>query len=212
MNYLEIINKCLVELNYKQVNSFSELVKNDHKKIKNIINIINSELCGYDKWEFLLRKTEYILQKNTGDLKNTVKGRIAVLIIDGERYEYTPHFELFATNSRPACKYTILNNMLLFPLSTKDRKIEIYYYTSGTAVSAEGDEKPLLILEDDNTLIPMPFAEPLLVYGTCLRLKANPQHVKFSYWMSMYNAALANFRSNMCVDINDAPEIKMNRR
>ena len=56
MNYLEIINKCLVELNYKQVNSFSELTKNEHKKLKNIINIINSEICSLDKWNFLLRK------------------------------------------------------------------------------------------------------------------------------------------------------------
>ena len=37
MNYLELINKCLVELNYKQVGSFSELTKNDHKKLKNIL-------------------------------------------------------------------------------------------------------------------------------------------------------------------------------
>jgi hypothetical protein len=33
MNFLELINKCLLELNYKQVSSFAELVKNDHKKI-----------------------------------------------------------------------------------------------------------------------------------------------------------------------------------
>ena len=32
MNYLELINKCLVELNYKQVNTFSELTKNEHNK------------------------------------------------------------------------------------------------------------------------------------------------------------------------------------
>nr|DAH88791.1 MAG TPA: hypothetical protein [Caudoviricetes sp.] len=37
MNYLEIINKCLVELNYKQVNSFSELTKNEHKKASLVI-------------------------------------------------------------------------------------------------------------------------------------------------------------------------------
>lgn len=55
MNYLELINKCLVELSYKQVNAFSELTKNDHKKIKNIINIINTEICRMDKWNFLLR-------------------------------------------------------------------------------------------------------------------------------------------------------------
>ena len=60
MNYLELINKCLVELNYKQVNAFSELVKNDHKKIKNIINLINTEVCRSDKWNFLLKKMEYL--------------------------------------------------------------------------------------------------------------------------------------------------------
>ena len=62
MNYLEIINKCLVELNYKKVTSFEELVKNDHLKIKNILNIINAEICTFDNWNFLLRK-QIILQK-----------------------------------------------------------------------------------------------------------------------------------------------------
>lgn len=66
MNYLELINKCLVELNYKQVNAFSELTKNDHKKLKNIINVLNSEICGFGRWAFLLRKTELSLPKNTG--------------------------------------------------------------------------------------------------------------------------------------------------
>ena len=44
MKYLDLINKCLVELNYKKVKSFDELVKNDHLKIKNILNIVNSEV------------------------------------------------------------------------------------------------------------------------------------------------------------------------
>ena len=52
MNYLEIINKCLVELNYKKVTKFEELVKNDHQKIKNILNIINAEICKYNKLNF----------------------------------------------------------------------------------------------------------------------------------------------------------------
>lgn len=52
MNYLELINKCLVELNYKQVSSFSELTKNDHKKLKNILNVLNAEVCGSDRWSF----------------------------------------------------------------------------------------------------------------------------------------------------------------
>ena len=63
MNYLELINKCLVELNYKQVNAFSELTKNDHKKLKNIINVINTEICNSDRWNFLQRKVVLTLPK-----------------------------------------------------------------------------------------------------------------------------------------------------
>ena len=77
MNYFEILNKCLVELNYKQVNSFSELTKNEHKKLKNIVNIINKEICLSEKWNFLLRTTTLSLPKNTGQIKNTVQGKIA---------------------------------------------------------------------------------------------------------------------------------------
>lgn len=76
MNYLELINKCLAELNYKQVNAFSELTKNEHKKLKNIINVLNTEICSSDRWNFLQRKTEFTLPKNTCELENTIDGRI----------------------------------------------------------------------------------------------------------------------------------------
>ena len=102
MNYLELINKCLVELNYKQVNAFSELVKNDHKKIKNIINLINTEVCRSDKWNFLLKKMEIILPKNTGEIVNTINGRITLLLVDGVKYEYTEDFKKFLTNTQSA--------------------------------------------------------------------------------------------------------------
>ncbi|HIS82365.1 TPA: hypothetical protein IAD41_02000, partial [Candidatus Scatenecus faecavium] len=88
MNYFELVNKCLVELNYKQVNAFSELTKNDHKKIKNIINVINNEVCGYDNWNFKLRKSEVTLAKNTNEIDNPVDGRIASIVIDGHVYKY----------------------------------------------------------------------------------------------------------------------------
>ena len=60
MNFLELINKCLLELNYRQVNAFSELTKNDHKRIITILNIINKEICATEFWNFLLRRTQEI--------------------------------------------------------------------------------------------------------------------------------------------------------
>lgn len=211
MNYFEILNKCLVELNYKQVNSFSELTKNEHEKLKNLVNIINKEICLSEKWNFLLRTTTLSLPKNTGQIKNTVQGKIATVMIDGKIFKYYDNFEKFFTNSQPQGTYTSFNDMLLFPIFNKNKEIEIIYYTSNSATSKEGDEKTELEKETDKTLIPTVFAEPLLVYGACMRLKGNPQHVRFNYWYGMYKDALSNMKAKLAVDANTAPVVNLFR-
>ena len=90
MNFLELINKCLLELNYKQVNAISELVKNDHKRIMSILNVINKEICNVEPWNFLIRKTTLALPKGKTEIDNPVSGRIWYLIISGEKYKYSP--------------------------------------------------------------------------------------------------------------------------
>lgn len=211
MNYFEILNKCLIELNYKQVNSFSEFTKNEHEKLKNIVNVINKEICLSEKWNFLLRTTTLSLPKNTGQIKNTVQGKIATVMIDGKIFKYYDNFEKFFTNSQPQGTYTSFNDMLLFPIFNKNKEIEIIYYTSNSATSKEGDEKTELEEETDKTLIPTVFAEPLLVYGACMRLKGNPQHVRFNYWYGMYKDALSNMKAKLAVDANTAPVVNLFR-
>ncbi len=211
MNYLELINKCLVELNYKQVNAFTELTKNDHKKIKNILNLINTEVCRSDKWNFLLKKTQIKLPKNNGEIENTLKGRFMLVLVDGEEYKFYEDFKKFFTESQPDKTYSAFNDKLLFPIAKKDKEIEIIYLTANSAKDSDGNEKLILEKEDDESLIPEPFAEPILVYGTCMRLKASPQHFKFSYWLSMYNDAIANLRSRNHVSWDAAPNVKLFR-
>ena len=211
MNYFELVNKCLVELSYKQVNAFSELTKNDHKKIKNIINVINTEVCSYDNWNFKLRKTTLSLPANQSELENSVDGKIASLVIDGHVYKYFEKPEVFITGKAPSHTYSSFNDTLLLPEFDEAKQINVVYYTSNTAKTAEGTEKKALENEEDTSLIPDVYAEPILVYGTCMRLKSNPQHVKFSYWLSMYNSALANMRSKISVDANYAPSVKLKR-
>lgn len=212
MNYFELINKCLVELNYKQVNAFSELTKNEHKKLKNIINVLNAEICNSDRWLFLQRKKSLTLPKNTCEVENTIDGRIETLIVDGVKFDYFEDFEKFFVNSQPQNTYSLYNDKILLPLFNKEKNVEILYYTKNCAKSANGNEKFALEIGDDVSLIPEPFVEPLLVYGACLRLKGNPQHVRFSYWMSMYKDAFANLRSRICPSIDETPSVKMYRR
>lgn len=211
MNYFELVNKCLVELNYKQVNAFSELIKNDHKKIKNIINVINKEICGSNNWNFRLRKAELELPAGSCEIDNTIYGRIASIVIDGHVYKYFDKPEEFIMNKAPSQTYSSFNDKLLLPEFDMDKKINVIYYTANTAKNADGEEKTELNAENDESIIPMVFAEPILVYGACMRLKANPQHIKFSYWISMYNSAIANMRSRISVDSGSAPTVKMHR-
>ena len=211
MNYFELINKCLVELNYKPVNNFKELIKNEHKKIKNIINIINTEICRSEKWDFLLRKTELTLPKNTGELQNTINGRIALILIDNTPYEYFEDFKKFLTNTQPLNTYSSFNDKLLFPIFNEEKVITVVYYTENNALDSQQNEKLYLEKETDETIIPEIYAEPILVYGTCMRLKGNPQHVKFSYWLSMYKESVTNLKSKCHIDIDTAPTIKLYR-
>lgn len=212
MNYLEIINKCLLELNYKQVDSFSELIKNDHKRIKTILNIINKEICSLEAWNFLLRRTSMTLPANKSEIKNNIDGRILYLFIDGKRYDFCEDVESFMANKSSRAIYSAFFDELLFPEFKEDKKIDVIYCTKNSVVDEAGIEKQDFEAATDCSVIPMPFVEQLLVYGACLRLKANPQYFKFPYWMSMYKEALMNLKSKGSVSIQNAPVVNVFRR
>lgn len=211
MNYFELINKCLIELNYKKCGSFTDLVKNDHEKIKNILNIINAEVCGFDNWNFLLRKVQVDLPKNSGEILNTVSGRIHSLYIDNIKYEYFADFEKFLLNKQPSNSYTVFNDKILLPLFEQDKAIEIVYYTNNFAQDTQGQDIVSMAAASDVSVIPAPFAEPILVYGTCMRLKGNTEYSKFSYWYSMYKDSLANMRSRIGASALETPTIRISR-
>ncbi len=212
MNFFEIINECLLELNYKQVSAFSELIKNDHKRIITILNIINKEICACEGWDFLLRKATATLSAGSNEIQNTVNGRILYLFVGGVRHDYCEDVESFVSGNPKVNTYSSFADKLLFPKYDEDKTLDIVYYTNNCAKDGEGNEKAKLEDPDDVPLIPMPYAEPLLIYGTCLRLKANTEHFKFPYWQGMYNEALRNMKSKTNIAFRHAPQINLFRR
>ena len=212
MNYLEIINKCLSELNYRQVDDFSELSNPEHDRIKNYINLITQEVCLSENWNFLLRHVQLTLTAHSDKIENNVNGRILAVYIDNQKYTYCEDFQQFFEKNKHGKIFSIFNNKLLFPTFKEDKIINIIYYTHNTAVSSDGAEKTKLEHAEDKPIIPAAFREPVLVYGTCMRLKGNPEHIKYSYWQSMYNAALAALRSKAATDVDYAPSIRLIRQ
>ena len=212
MNYLELINNCLLELNYKQVESFAELVKNDHKKIMSILNIVNQEICNIENWNFLLRETSVKIPANVTSIENTVPGRILHVFINEEKYNYKEDIEPFLKEEIQGNYYTEYNDKLLLPKMKEEAEAKIIYYTRNCVITQNDEEKEEMTTHGDSSLIPMPFAQQLLTYGTCLRVKANPSYVKFNYWLSMYKEALANLRSKTCIYAKGTPIVKLHRQ
>lgn len=212
MNFLELINKCLLELNYKQVSSFAELVKQDHKRIIAILNIINKEICAIENWQFLLRKTKLLIPSNTTEVENPVNGRILYILSNKGKYRFYSNIEPFLTDSAPNGTYSVCQNKLLFPKSSEDVECDVIYYTNNCVKTSEGKEQTDFVSPKDESIIPMPFAEQVLVYGTCMRVKANPQYIKFAYWANMYKEALLNLKSKTSAYSQDSPVVKLFRQ
>lgn len=103
------------------------------------------------------------------------------------------------------------NDKLLFPIFNQEKTVEIIYYTNKFAQNEDGEDIEQLSSQSDVSIIPMPFAEPVLVYGTCMRLKANPEHSKFNYWFGMYKEAIATLRSKIGTDAMETPQIRLFR-
>lgn len=213
MKFLEIVNKCLSELNSKQVNDFSELTKNEYKRLLSAVNLVNKEICNIENWSFLLKRISVDLPAGTKELKNPINGKILHLFIDGIEYSFTENLKPFleVKNTDMKC-YSILGNNILLPKFENDKKLDIVYYSANCVVDSENKEKENLEYVDDKSLIPMPFVEQLLVYGACLRVKANPQYFKFSYWLSMYKEALLNLKSKATLTVQGTPTINLSRR
>lgn len=213
MKFLELINKCLIELNYKKVNAFAELTKNEHKKIMNILNVINAEVCTYAKWNFLIRKAILTLNAGSAEIDNCINGRISQLMVDGKSFDFYEHSgDILTGKVKNKDLYSVYDKKILFAkVFDEDKKVEVIYYTFNNSVDYTGMEKMSLDKDSDESLIPMPFLEPILVYGTCMRLKGNPQHIRFNYWVTMYKDALSNMVSKCSLDANFSPCVRLSR-
>lgn len=85
----------------------------------------------------------------------------------------------------------------------------VFYYSKACCIGANGEYKTKMTAGDDASIIPMPWAEHVLLYGTCLKVKANPAYPKFGFWNTMYIQALANLRKKSPSAAEDEPFLSL---
>lgn len=192
MNYFEIFNKVLLELNYRPIGNFETIYKSEHTKILDLINRVNSEVLASYSWPFLEKNTLLEIEENKNVYELPFKGSIKGIYKDEERLLYVQNAQELFSGSLCGKFYSIAGGSIIFEKGCKGGNCRVLHESCDYVLASDGKFKEKMSAKDDVSILPMPFAEHILVYGTCLKVKANPSYPKFGFWNTMYVNALRN--------------------
>lgn len=191
MNYLKIINAILVELNYSTVASFAELTKSEHKKIMNILNRLNKDICNKSpKFHFRQRVKKIQLYKRKTEYSLGINGRISKVVGPNGEYSFEPDYTKFYGETILEMAYSYYGNKFLF--SPSENFVTIFYSTDDFVMAKNEELKSDFTDEDDKSILPDNFAEKLLVNGVAYNFKQNASHPKYAHWKQEYESALSD--------------------
>ncbi len=194
MNYFEVINKTLVELNYAPVSAFSDLTKMEHKRLMNVINRLNKEICNLNPnfhFRQVVKKTK--LYSDRVEYAFDINGKIAKVMSDKGEYSFEPDYAKFYGQNIPERKYSFYGGKYIF--SPSDDKICIFYSTNDFVADKNGELKQDFNSEFDRSIIPDNFQEKLLINGAAYNFKQNSSHPKYLHWKQEYDKALSELLS-----------------
>lgn len=207
--YFEIFTKVLNELNWREVNDFDEITKSEHKRILNSINAVNTEVLSSYTWDFMIEKKDVNVKKNSDTILDNCSCRIISIYGAGKKYKYVRP-EVFL-GGRVNCTdiYSFAGDKIITKQAPFDRDLSVIYISDKYAQDASGNKKTKMEDKQDTSIIPLPHTEPVLVYGTLIKAKANPSFAKFGYWRTLYLSALANMRAASTKNVNSSPVITL---
>ena len=194
MNYLEIINATLIELNYTPVNSFSDLNKIEHKRLMNIINRLNKEICNLNSNFYFRQKIKKIsLFTDRCEYTKNFSGKINKIIGKNGLYNFEKDYTKFHTNDAKSNTYGIYGDKILF--CAQDDNVKIFYSTNNFVIDESEELKSNFNQETDKSIIPDCFSERLFINGAAYNFKQNTAHPKYIHWKKEYDNAIAELLS-----------------
>lgn len=195
MNYFEIINATLIEMNYSAVASFSDLTKSEHKRLMNVINRLNKEICSRNN-NFYFRQ----MVKNTNiyadkiEYSINISGKINKILGQTADYLFESDYTKFYSANPPQNSYGIYGEKILFPAVNDN--IKIFYVTENFVKNKNGDLKTDFEYETDESIIPANYVEKLFINGAAYNFKQNTAHPKYLHWKKAYDMALADIMAS----------------
>ena len=205
--YFDIFKKVLNELSWREVSSFEEIEKSEHKRVLNLINMTNSDVLSSYIWDFQIEKQEIEVEQDETTIMSDFGGRIISVWENSNKYRYIHPTQLNPKTSNRADIYSNIGNLIITTPQKHKRKLSVIYVSELYAQDAEGNKKAIMQNSDDTSILPLPYMEQILVYGTLIRVKANPSFAKFNYWRTLYYSAITNLRATGAKSSEDTPRI-----
>ena len=206
MNFLEILNAVLLELNYSVVSDFSELTKPEHVRLKHVINRINKEVCSMSDNFYFRQKTKEIgLDKDVVMYPLNIEGKILKLVSSSDIYRFVPDYNLFFSDNIPKKSYSFYGENIL--ISPSDDDIKIFYICSKFVKDKNEELKENFEYETDVSIIPEGFQDSIFINGAAMNFKQNPTHPKYVHWNREYEKAIRVLCANAKCDINQSTKL-----
>ena len=205
--YFEIFTKVLNELNWREVSGFNEIEKTEHKRVLNLINVTNAEVLSSYIWDFQIEKAEITLGKDETTILSDFGGKIISIWEGSKKYKYIHPTMLTPVSDRRCDVYSNIGSLIITTPSAHKRNLSVIFASDMYAQDKDGVKKAKMENADDTSIIPMPYLEPILVYGTLIRTKANPSFAKFGYWRTLYYNAVGNLRTSGAKSNEDSPRL-----
>jgi len=190
MNFFEIINKVLIELNYSPVATFKDLTSLEHKRLMDIINRLNKDICNLNN-NFTFRQMIKKIQLNPNKVEYKIPfvGKVSKVVGKNVVYEFEPDYTRFYYGNVGVNTYSFYGEKLLFSPSSEEIKI---FYSTDEFVKTRNDElKSDFEEETDMSIIPDNFVEKLFINGVAYNFKQNVSHPKYNHWKQEYDKAIS---------------------
>ena len=191
MNYFELFNKVMLELNLTPVSNFENATKSEHLRILENLRRANVEILTKYDWDFMKNQATHKLSSGENIVAVSHLGTVTRLLCNSCEMQFAPLKGVFAdAEGIGAGCYSVWRDYIILPKSDQERTIYMEYSSYRFAVAADGALRANFEAASDKSVLREPFGDDVLVYGAVILTKANPKFEKFSFWQKCYNDAV----------------------
>lgn len=204
-NYFELCNEILQELFYETWDTWEALSDTtEGKRVKQLLNNALREIClnEGEAWKFMEREDvipivngkEVYPWKQGHKIRSITYNKYPINFYWVENFENLPR----KANGFPTIYWIYGDTLHFYPIpgeAMDGKTVTVRYRTSNLATDLYGVQKPKLVCEEDEPIIPEPYRD-ILIWAVCTKFRASVADDKSNYYAQLYQRAYRQMLSD----------------